>query len=327
VGAESDHLIFDYLSKVGDLAQSRLPVESRVRLVTRLRSDIDRARGRAGSDSPAAVRRILGKLGSPDDVVDAAAGAGSAAATEAGVPGVPGVPEQRTAKAEEWWRLEDKQGPQQPQGLQWPRESLEPMVPGQELAGLPGMTGGVTVPMGPVAEDEDEDGHEEEDEEEDETEAGEEEAAEKASLWRRLRRRRAPEAWDEDEVEDDEPEAPVRRARVRGRVAPVETFAALLLVAGAVPVRGTWPALVVGWLIAYYSPRLTRAQAKFAALTVPGLVAGSALVWLWGRMDGRWGERIAKGQLDTAIAGAFPVVVRIAAVASAAFLVWRSRRA
>lgn len=313
MGAESDHLIFDYLSKVGDLAQTRLPVESRVRLVTQLRSDIDRARGRAGSDSPAAVRRILGKLGSPDEVVDAAAGAGSAVPdASAGVPGVPGVPEQRTAEAEEWWRLEEKRGVQ-----------LEPMVPGQELVGLPGMTGGVTVPMGPVEEDEDGEEDEEEEEEEDETEAGEEEAAEKASLWRRLRRRRAPEAWDED----DEPEAPARRARVRGRVAPVETFAALLLVAGAVPVRGTWPALVVGWLIAYYSPRLTRAQAKFAALTVPGLVAGSALVWLWGRMDGRWGKPIAEGQLDTAIAGAFPVVVRIAAVASAAFLVWRSRRA
>jgi hypothetical protein len=191
------------------------------------------------------------------------------------------------------------------------------MVPGQELAGLTGMTGGVTVPLGPVAEDED--GEEEE--------AEEEEAPERTSLWRRLRRKRAPEAevWDEDGDEADEPEAPARRARAR--LAPVETFAALLLVAGALPIRGTWPALVVGWLIAYYSPRLTRAQAKFAALTVPGLVAGGALVWLWGRMDGRWGEPIAKGQLDTAIGGAFPVVVRIAAVASAAFLVWRSRRA
>lgn len=289
MGAESDHLIFDYLSKVGDLAQTRLSVERRVRLVTRLRSDIDQARGRAGSDSPAAVRRILGKLGSPDEVVGAAEGAAGAAPDVSA-----GVPEQRTAKAGEWWRLGEKQGPQQPeepqlpQVLQWPRESLEPMVPGQELAGLPGMTGGVTVPLGPVAEDEEEE------------EAEEEEAPEKTSLWRRLRRRRAaPEAEAEEEDEDGDgvggPEAPATRVRARARLAPVETFAALLLVAGAVPIRGTWPALVVGWLIAYYSPRLTRAQAKFAALTVPGLVAGGALVWLWGRMDGRWGSRSQRG--------------------------------
>ncbi|MDX6313554.1 MAG: hypothetical protein QOF44_3018, partial [Streptomyces sp.] len=75
VGVESDHLIYDYLSRVGDLAQTALPAAQRMRLVAQLRSDIDRQRSRSGSDSPAAVRRILGRLGSPDEVVGAAAGA------------------------------------------------------------------------------------------------------------------------------------------------------------------------------------------------------------------------------------------------------------
>ena len=77
MGVESDRLVFDYLSRVGDLAQA-LPAAQRMKLVSRLRTDIDKERGRA--DSPAAVQRILGRLGSPDEVVDAAAGSAGDAA-------------------------------------------------------------------------------------------------------------------------------------------------------------------------------------------------------------------------------------------------------
>ncbi|WP_212912625.1 hypothetical protein [Streptomyces sp. TS71-3] len=76
MGIESDRLVLDYLSKVGDLAQQRqLPSSERMRLVTELRGEIERSRGGGGGgDSPAAVRRILSRLGSPDDVVTAAGG-------------------------------------------------------------------------------------------------------------------------------------------------------------------------------------------------------------------------------------------------------------
>ncbi len=310
VGVESDHLIYDYLSRVGDLAQTALPAAQRMRLVAQLRSDIDRQRSRSGSDSPAAVRRILGRLGSPDEVVGAAAGAaqpqeeapqpqpGPREAARAEVP--------RQAKAledEEWWRLNG------PQSLR------RPMLPGEELEGLRGMTGGVTIPSAEELEAEEarktkaaEDAKEEDEAEESEPE--------RSSRWRRLRERRRPVVEEAEEV--------VVTAAPRRRAAWLEILAAVLLVAGAV--IGSWLALGAGWLIAYYSPTLSRREAKFAALTLPGLVAGGALVWLWGRFDHRWGEPIAQGHMGTAIGDAFPVVVRVAAVASAAFLVWRSRR-
>ncbi|MFF3487519.1 hypothetical protein ACFYXC_30195 [Streptomyces sp. NPDC002701] len=78
MGIESDQLVFDYLSRVGDLAQQRqLPSGTRMRLVSELRSEIDRRRAKAVLDSPAAVRRILDRIGTPESVV-AAAGSGSA---------------------------------------------------------------------------------------------------------------------------------------------------------------------------------------------------------------------------------------------------------
>lgn len=98
----------------------------------------------------------------------------------------------------------------------------------------------------------------------------------------------------------------------------------MLLVAGVV--TGSWIPLAGGWLIAYGSRTLSRTEAKWAALGLPGVVVAGALVWVWGRLDGRWGEPIADGGLREVLMGAWPVVVRIAAVASALYLVWRARR-
>ncbi|GAB3669368.1 hypothetical protein GCM10028832_44290 [Streptomyces sparsus] len=104
----------------------------------------------------------------------------------------------------------------------------------------------------------------------------------------------------------------------------VELLAALALVAGAA--LGSLVALGVGWVLAWWSPRLSRLEAKWAVLGMPGLVVGAGLVWLWGRADGRWGDPIADGQVQEALTGAYPWVLRGAAVASALFLVWRARR-
>ncbi|MCA1275468.1 hypothetical protein LCE32_36515, partial [Streptomyces sp. 7G] len=74
VGIESDQLVYDYLSRVGDLAQQQqLSSGARMRLVSTLRGEIDRRRTTEGADSPAAVRRIIGRLGSPDELGAAAA--------------------------------------------------------------------------------------------------------------------------------------------------------------------------------------------------------------------------------------------------------------
>ncbi|MYW35028.1 hypothetical protein GT040_38555, partial [Streptomyces sp. SID2119] len=77
MGIESDQLVYDYLSRVGDLAQQQqLSSGARMRLVSTLRGEIDRRRASEGADSPAAVRRIIGRLGSPAELVSAAAESG-----------------------------------------------------------------------------------------------------------------------------------------------------------------------------------------------------------------------------------------------------------
>ncbi|WP_030812937.1 hypothetical protein [Streptomyces sp. NRRL S-337] len=117
----------------------------------------------------------------------------------------------------------------------------------------------------------------------------------------------------------------VRPVPLRAWLSPVPALAVVLLVAGAV--LGSWLALAGGWALAYVSRRLSPAEAKFAALGVPGTVVGGLLVWLWGRFDGRWGEPIAQGRLGQELIDTLPGVVRVAAVASALFLLWRMRRA
>lgn len=106
----------------------------------------------------------------------------------------------------------------------------------------------------------------------------------------------------------------------------VELAAAALLVAGAV--TGSFVPLALGWLAAWWSPKLSRVEAKWAAAGMPGLVLAGTGVWLWGRMDGQWGEPIAQGgeAMRDAMGDVFPVLLRTAAVASALYLVWRARR-
>ncbi|MEH6374631.1 hypothetical protein V7793_09895, partial [Streptomyces sp. KLMMK] len=72
MGIESDQLVYDYLSRVGDIAQRRADLTSadRMRLVSRLRTEIERRRAAEGADTPSSVQRILTGLGSPDEAVD-----------------------------------------------------------------------------------------------------------------------------------------------------------------------------------------------------------------------------------------------------------------
>lgn len=117
---------------------------------------------------------------------------------------------------------------------------------------------------------------------------------------------------------------PAVAARTARFAHPFLLLSAALLVAGAV--LGSWVALAGGWLLAYSSRKLSRTEAKWVAMGLPGAVVAGALVWLWGRMEGRWGQPIAEGAMKDAMSGVWPVVVRTAAVASALYLVWRSRR-
>ncbi|WP_369271808.1 hypothetical protein AB5J55_18840 [Streptomyces sp. R11] len=336
MGIESDQVVYQYLSRVGDVAQQRqLPSATRMRLVNELRGEIDRRRARAAVDSPAAVRRIIARLGTPDEIV--AAAGGGAPAPQAPVTSVPVQPERRDEHAEE----------ERPKGLRRlvprPRPGQTPAAPDDapppphlastaDLGGsalqpdwwrvdssafgpgddVPGFVGGVEIPemlRRPPAK--------------------EQEA---------LLRKKAPVEEPEEAAaeEADVPEAvsaPRRRRLVPRRPTlptsrwsnPLLLLSAALLVAGAV--LGNLIALLLGWLIAWGSRRLSDAETKWAVVILPGLALTAGVAWLWGRTNGRWGDPIAEGHMNAALSDTWPWVLRGAAVASALFIVWRSQRA
>ncbi|POX65206.1 hypothetical protein C3492_00880 [Streptomyces sp. Ru62] len=329
MGIESDQVVYEYLSRVGDIAQQRqLPSATRMRLVSELRNEIDRHRAQATVDSPAAVRRILDRLGTPDEVVAAAGGTG-------GLPQAPptAVPAQPSSRE----RAPEPAGRERPKGLRRvvprprPAEPERPaardtpapphLAPAHELgdatappdwwrlgtAGplgdtdpVPGFVGGVEIPellKRPPREA----------------------PAEKAE----------PVAPVAEPAETAPETAPAKRRRLlpvpsAGWSNPLLLLAAAALVAGAV--LGNWFALLLGWAIAYGSRRLTPAETKWAVMVLPGTAVAAGLVWLWGRNEGRWGAPIAQGHMNDAMSDTWPWVVRGAAVASAAYLVWRSQR-
>ncbi|MEY9839265.1 hypothetical protein [Streptacidiphilus sp. EB103A] len=135
MGIESEQLVYDYLSRVGDLAQATaLTAAERARLVSGLRETIDSRRPgagtaatRTGSRETAAMKKVLDGIGRPDEVVRRAvhtgvpeapgsarrrAGAGDSPSAPSGPsgpsgPAGPSVPVQGGAPAAErdWWRL------------------------------------------------------------------------------------------------------------------------------------------------------------------------------------------------------------------------------
>ncbi|MFI7309618.1 hypothetical protein [Streptomyces hygroscopicus] len=442
MGIESEKLVYDYLSRVGDLAQQQgLSSGERMRLVSGLRADIDHRRATGGADSPAGVKRILSKLGSPADVVAAAggrppdpgAGPGGAPGAETGggagggtpggggatgigaVGGAPGggaaggassrgaagaaraardklaglakssgltgkVPTPReenapgaagpsqngsrnggtpadgapslikprpatpagpSANAASPPHLagEDELSPRESNMDWWhvePGPFAQPEQHDAQYGSVEGFTGGIEIPEllggGKRAEQERQRRQERREAEEKaaaEAAAAEAQAAEEAEAQAKAKaggKRRGP----------------LRRVllgpgKADGQsgggggvkwlvgLGPVLLVAVGLLVAGAA--LGNAIMIVFGWVIAYYGTyRRSPAEAKWAALGMPGLVAAGAVVWLWGRFDGKWGEPIPEHGMKDALTETWPFVVRGAAAASVLFLLWRSRR-
>ncbi|MGD6753589.1 HAAS signaling domain-containing protein [Streptomyces sp. BH105] len=365
MGIESDQIVFDYLSKVGDLAQSRqLPSSARMRLVADLRTEIDRRRTAGGAESPAAVRKLIGRLGTPDQIVAGAKdGDGTYDFGDAGddepdqgrgalgrivpkaraprAPRAPRPPRVRRRAAPDEPPVDAEEGPA-PVHLAGTEElgTIETAdwwsaggggIPGTEVDDVPGFVGGIEIPdiLKPPG----------------------------AGRGPDLRKRPLPEPARYEEYEDDDVDDVddgeedddaaegaaksglfgarrlFRPRRASGRV-PRASFGRsftqpfLLLAALALvvgAVLGNILVLLIGWAVVYLSRQLTTGQKKWAVFGLPGAAALAGIVWLWGRGDGRWGDPIADGRLSGALDETWPWVLRCAAFASALYLIWRAR--
>ncbi|MFD3733198.1 hypothetical protein [Streptomyces sp. NPDC058632] len=365
MGIESDQVVYEYLSRVGDVAQQRqLPSATRMRLVAGLRDEIDRRRAKAVVDSPTAVRRIISRMGTPDEVVTAASSSasGNTSGTEGTASGAEGngsaplskpapapaaVPAQRGGDRAQRAKSVLRRAVPRPRPADHPHAT--PAAPAAPAA--PSVPGGPSAPH----------------------RAGMDELGDSTTQpdWWRTDSSpfgvgdqvpgfiggveipellKAPPATDDARGADGRPggnmpapaSAPVveagsekektgsvfRRRLLRlpsgGWSNPLLLVAAGLLVVGAV--LGNWFALFLGWVIVYASRRLSRAEVKWAVVVLPGLAIAGGVAWLWGRTEGRWGTPIADGAMNDAVFETWPWVVRAAAVASALFLTWRSQR-
>ncbi|WP_328926312.1 hypothetical protein OG429_17860 [Streptomyces sp. NBC_00190] len=326
MGIESDQLVYEYLSRVGDLAQRRqLSSGDRMRLVSGLRDEIDRRRAKYDPETPAAVRAILERIGTPEEVLDTV-GTRSGPSQTPPDP-VPAVPAQRGPG-----RLGRKRVPP-------PRPAPEPQNVPPHLAGLDelgpsggaepdwwrvgaggfgsgpqvdGFAGGIEFPemfKEPPGEDE-----------EPKKEPPGPAQGRARSLVRFLRERRR--AKKEAVAEAAGPEAAAVAPRPRPNAFLM--LAAAFLVVGVV--TGYWLLLVVGWLLPYASRVLRPAERKWVVFGPPGVVLAGAAVWLWGRMNEKWGETLAEDQVSGVVHGMWPWLLRGAALASVLYLVWRARR-
>ncbi|GAA0303117.1 hypothetical protein ACKI1I_14030 [Streptomyces turgidiscabies] len=351
MGIESDQVVYEYLSRVGDLAQQRqLPSGERMRLVSGLREEIDRRRAKAPVDSPTAVRRILDRIGTPDEVV---ADAGTGASGSPAAPVAPEAPRASVPVQRDRDRDRDREKPQgkgRGFGRLVPRPRPAETGKGADVteAFAPFPSDGDPAPPHLAGTDElgDADwwlaGRRGPFTDVDSLPAGFVGGVEIPDLLKPPPRPQKPKPADEaveteapesggaEGVEGEVAETPRRRRRVRLPLPsgswsnPLLLLAAGLLVAGAV--LGNVYALLVGWAIAYVSRRLSQAETKWAVVYLPGAAVAAGAGWLWGRTQGRWGDPIAEGHMNEALSQTWPWVVKGAAITSALFLVWRSQR-
>lgn len=299
MGIESDHLVYEYLSRVGDLAQRRqLSSGDRMRLVAGLRDEIDRRRAKYDPDTPAAVRRILERIGTPEEVLDtlgsrqgaAPASAPAPARADAGlsVPVQRGPGRLRRREVPPARPAEPENVPPHLAGLDdlGPSGGAEPdwwrVSPGTHGAGpqVEGFAGGIEIPdlfkEGP---------------EEEPAEAGKagaappgEDGGRARTLVRFLRERRRAKKEAAAGAAGEAAVAPAARPRPNAFL----LLAAAVLVVGVV--TGHWLLLVIGWLLPYASRVLRPAERKWVVLGPPGAVLAGAVLWVWGRMNGKWGR-------------------------------------
>ncbi|MHA6760839.1 hypothetical protein [Streptacidiphilus sp. PAMC 29251] len=365
MGIESDQVVYDYLSRVGDLAQATsLTAAERARLVSGLRETIDTRRGPAAGATigssrgeASAVQKILSGIGSPDEVV-----------RQAVSNGVPGRREPARERGSERGGERRGDGPSVPTGS--PRDGGWRDSGGGGGAGLGGGGGGgggAGTRGGGAGDGWGWGGGVPE------LGAGGVPPLGGASLgelpgWRATyepdfldpdyidpsERRRVPPPRQPTEgtapaavtIQKKAAAGPPRRPLlrrilsgpppvvetvaepvvvVRPPLPLVESLAALVLVASAV--LGLWYVALLGWGLAYTGRRITRQAAHFAGLWIPLLTALGCGYWLYAHVHGQpAGHHLTDVQFKAAVRSAVVVWLRAAAGCSAAFLAWRISR-
>ena len=256
-----------------------------------------------------------------------------------GTPRTPGTPGPRSSAAASPPHLasQDELGPGESNPDWWhvePGPFAQPEHPDGRLGFVEGFVGGIELPEllgnSKTIEQEQQEKRDAEKRAAEEA-AAEAEAAEKAEAdtggkgarRRGLLRRALLGPGKSAGAEGDKGKAGARAGWAAG-LSPVLLLAIALLVAGAV--MGNVVLLGFGWVLTYSTGKLSRAEAKWAVMGMPGLVAAGAMVWLWARTTGKWGAKIPENGMKDVLTETWPVVVRGAAVATVLFLVWRARR-
>jgi hypothetical protein len=359
MGIESDHVVYDYLSRVGDLAQSTpLTAAERAQLVAGLRSAIDGQRAGTGGGpvSPraekSAVQKILKRIGTPDEVVRRAV-----------VGGVPQPPARREVRAEErgagpqvpvhssappadqgpwsgplpedWWSSASDRGAgasAEEAGTGRLRGAMLAEFPGwrttlepdfldldPRFAARGAADRGAADPHGT---DPDADGAARVPGPR--GPAGDETvpAPGRPLLSRLLGRQPAQVAEAAADAEEAVEAVP---APVRGPLPPLASLALLVLLAAAV--LGLWYVALLGWILAYVAHRIGRAAAHAAGLWLPLLVAAVFAFWFYSHTHGQpAGHQLTGAQFTASLRSTTAVWLRTAAACSTAFLAWRISR-
>jgi hypothetical protein len=366
MGIESDQVVYDYLSRVGDLAQATaLTAAERARLVTGLRETIDSKRGAggvsgrssgSGRGEAAAVQKILSGIGSPDEVVRRAVHTG-----------VPRTKEYGAATRAGTGRADAGQGGGRGggdggDGGYGPGPQIPVPAQGQARAGSTGdwwrygggsgtADGGADGGFGAAGPGFGGPGGTGLD-------SGE------LPGWRttyepdflnpelvdpRVPQQRGP-GDDQDAAEEQDPEqtAPRRSLlrRLFGSPSPVSPDAEEELVAtrvrrGPLPLLESLAALVLltaaaldlwylalfGWLLTYLARRLGQGVNRFAAIGIPGLLAAALGFWFYSHTQGRpAGHQLTDAEYQATVRATFQLWLRTSAACSAVFLAWRISR-
>lgn len=316
MSTEGERLVYDYLSRVGDLAQATpLSSAERLALVVTLRQEIDARRG-GGEPTPGAVRRVLNGIGAPDEVVRRAVGENgyapppppaAATPTPTVVPPRPSEPPQVPASAPASDRADLTKKPpanRRAGGARVGRSGGDPgELPGWSAVYEPDFLDVLNdnvppQPSGPV-----------------DPLPGPSPDADPAPVpeppagrpRRGLLGRRPRVA------------APAASAGRRRLPPPLDLLGVVALLAGGV--LGLWYLALVGWFLAYQSRVLGRRVGAVIGLWLPVALAAAFGIWVY-----RQGTGPHHTLPDGAVHRAFTDWLRTASLVSGVALAWRSRR-